>query len=815
MDAETVEVRGDLTAAGAIMGTPDFISPEQAEDAHSADIRSDIYSLGSTLYFLLSGQAPFHDGSVMHKLKSHAQAEPQPLHSLREDVPPELVAVVEKMTAKNPEERYLTPSEVSDALESFLRDWQSDSAKSPVHEGSGDGNMSNSGGQQSGAGDMNPDWLSSLATWLYYISLIPIALLVIDVFSADETDVSSPDRVWYYMLASICLSSIAAVATGIQKSRSDTIDSRDHRISRMSASDLGLITAVLLVAGVCYFSDSWTDGPEHFISGGAGVGGDDWYVTSGGTYVMEDEPGVLFGMVEAPNGDRSLSYVVLFLHDRSELTQASSAQNASLQFDGRSATIRDGISIDGKTFAINLEMEMEAQDIKSTRININGESIDPSMGRLFLVDLTSDDVSWHQLDRAFPKHLPAPSNVVSDTELVSSVAKQVTDHLATDDDGVHSFLTSKTAPPSKASINEVTRAQPELKITRKTVNRGTGGLPSMHDWDLSGREVQDLRVQLLLAQDGKANLVQDFDFEELPAEFTSKVRLQFSDAATGADRKRRVNALLYVESPANSRSQTTNQDKALSFAVEAPFSNSLDLSDVKTISHGDTELLFARSYWKGDMTHGTSVESMIEATKDGNVTFLFVTLAWKPAVEPKVSVQGGARQSEAEFETRLHTAISRAAGIPKAELEKLATSQMSASPAEFIKGAPLSSVLLLHAPGGETQEERDEFEAFRLLTDRMPKPRELHQAMSLSQEQGYVSVIQPEYIQSATLEVDPESKLLQGTVEFEAPKLYAGKVSFVARQHAGRMQVVEFTLRNRGLTIARDEDGVWRRKASE
>jgi serine/threonine protein kinase len=128
------------------MGTPDFISPEQAEDAHRADIRSDIYSLGATLYFLLSGRPPFADGSVMHKLKSHAQADPEPLASLRDDVPPELVAVVTKMTAKDPEQRYLTPSEVADALESFLRTWQPDGAEAREKEPSSGGNMSGSGG---------------------------------------------------------------------------------------------------------------------------------------------------------------------------------------------------------------------------------------------------------------------------------------------------------------------------------------------------------------------------------------------------------------------------------------------------------------------------------------------------------------------------------------------------------------------------------------------------------------------------------------------------------------------------------------------
>ena len=105
-DADTVEARGDLTAAGSIMGTPDFISPEQADDARQADIRSDIYSLGATLYFLLSGRPPFADGSVLHKLKSHAQVATRTLESLRDDIPADLAAVVSRMMAKDPDERF-------------------------------------------------------------------------------------------------------------------------------------------------------------------------------------------------------------------------------------------------------------------------------------------------------------------------------------------------------------------------------------------------------------------------------------------------------------------------------------------------------------------------------------------------------------------------------------------------------------------------------------------------------------------------------------------------------------------------------------
>lgn len=108
-----------LTSAGAAMGTPDYIAPEQSRCARDADIRSDIYSLGCTLYFLLAGQPPFPHGSAKEKLQAHAHRQPQPLAELRGDLPPGLEDVVRRMMAKAPGDRYQRPADIVVALAPF------------------------------------------------------------------------------------------------------------------------------------------------------------------------------------------------------------------------------------------------------------------------------------------------------------------------------------------------------------------------------------------------------------------------------------------------------------------------------------------------------------------------------------------------------------------------------------------------------------------------------------------------------------------------------------------------------------------------
>ncbi len=113
-----------LTKTGQMLGTPDYIAPEQTLDAQKADIRADIYSLGCTLYFLLSGRPPFDGTSLYAILQAHHTVEAKSLNLVRADVPPALAAVVAGMMAKDPARRYQTPIDVARALVPFFKGGQ-------------------------------------------------------------------------------------------------------------------------------------------------------------------------------------------------------------------------------------------------------------------------------------------------------------------------------------------------------------------------------------------------------------------------------------------------------------------------------------------------------------------------------------------------------------------------------------------------------------------------------------------------------------------------------------------------------------------
>ncbi len=108
-----------VTREGATVGTFDYVAPEQARHSHSADIRSDIYSLGCSLYQMLSGQVPFPGPSLPEKLFAHQTTDPKPLDEVLSSIPAGLARVVARMMRKNPDERFATPLDVAQALEPF------------------------------------------------------------------------------------------------------------------------------------------------------------------------------------------------------------------------------------------------------------------------------------------------------------------------------------------------------------------------------------------------------------------------------------------------------------------------------------------------------------------------------------------------------------------------------------------------------------------------------------------------------------------------------------------------------------------------
>jgi len=111
-----------LTVAGQMMGTVDYMAPEQISDSHKVDIRADIYALGCTIYRLLCGSAPFQDAKYSNaytKARAHCDTLPPPLSERRGDLPRPLIAIIDKMLAKNPNDRWQSPADIAAALTPF------------------------------------------------------------------------------------------------------------------------------------------------------------------------------------------------------------------------------------------------------------------------------------------------------------------------------------------------------------------------------------------------------------------------------------------------------------------------------------------------------------------------------------------------------------------------------------------------------------------------------------------------------------------------------------------------------------------------
>jgi eukaryotic-like serine/threonine-protein kinase len=145
----TADDRASLTVAydENVLGTADYLAPEQALDSHGVDSRADIYSLGCSLYFLLTGHPPFPDGTLPQRLMMHQKQQPTGIHKDRPDAPQDLVDICSKMMAKKPDQRYQSMNEVSRALS----DWLSSRGKKG-ESGSGGGSTLKLGTQSPAGG---------------------------------------------------------------------------------------------------------------------------------------------------------------------------------------------------------------------------------------------------------------------------------------------------------------------------------------------------------------------------------------------------------------------------------------------------------------------------------------------------------------------------------------------------------------------------------------------------------------------------------------------------------------------------------------
>lgn len=123
--ADFEAANGDVTRTGQIMGSPDYMSPEQAMSSNSVDIRADIYALGVTLFQLLCNELPYTGENVMEKLLERINKDAPPVSTYRSEIPPVLVHIVAKMLHRDPAQRFQTPVEVAAVLEAFAADPQS------------------------------------------------------------------------------------------------------------------------------------------------------------------------------------------------------------------------------------------------------------------------------------------------------------------------------------------------------------------------------------------------------------------------------------------------------------------------------------------------------------------------------------------------------------------------------------------------------------------------------------------------------------------------------------------------------------------
>lgn len=746
------EARSDLTAAGAIMGTPDFISPEQANDARQVDIRSDIYSLGATLYYLLSGQVPFDDGSVMHKLKSHAEVEPVALTSLRDDLPGELVGIVTRMMAKAPNERYLTPREVAEALESFLQTWQPDEKESQGQGPSSGGNMSGTRGQKSEAGDASPNWLSVLANWLFYISLVPIAIFTLDtLLSSDETSVAAADRVLYYMLASVVISSIAGVLSGVNQFK--TSDRKDHRINRLTTEQSLIIAAILVGSAVYYFTQT-----------GAGV-----------VHIEMTQPGD-----ELTIGTHPLKIV-----DTSG-NKPLGGTSGTRQDDAAGITTHFFKSANGR---YNIELTNQVLMVNGKEYSLEGPNDS--------IRIVDDQV---EITRVVSGVSSGPFKVDGKTGVATGHALGI-DFVVAGATGVQTRNQVAAGKPKNSSASlEITLADDAI-IRLEMLE--AGGPISFH---LNGSDIGSLKAGDKVAIDEQRKVTVNGISRSDQVAIQGEWRVIFAEDSGRPGPPEALRDIRMVITQDTLSMEVGGQKNVSTYRlVPSTSPKSIDLTTGGRTKPGIYDL-------QGDTLRicisedrderPTAFDSQPDSVNDLVLTLKRVKPDNSSPAESDVQSHNGPLSEELA-----HSLIPQAASISNEDFQKLQTKPS----AESIENKSLSLVLLNLDVRNQSPDAASDF---RFLIEGYPKPSEIAAAMSISRSKGYFSIIQPDYITECKITKSTD-EIAQGKVTFNAPKFYIGSVTFEARKHEGTWRIEKFHLPASQISIVLGEDGNWQHEVKD
>jgi hypothetical protein len=162
--------------------------------------------------------------------------------------------------------------------------------------------------------------------------------------------------------------------------------------------------------------------------GGVTAEADGFWVQAGGLSLKDNVPGVLFGMASLPGGDRELRYVLLFKHRATADSKVTFPSNATLENrDKKSALMDDGLEIDGNAVNLRLALEFDSKKnaIASESLSFNGEKVDLTKGRVFLVDLTAAPVKWEQAQMKLPAKLPDPKALSGAREVVNRILAEL------------------------------------------------------------------------------------------------------------------------------------------------------------------------------------------------------------------------------------------------------------------------------------------------------------------------------------------------------------------------------------------------------